>query len=143
MRNVTIDNITQAVTAALSADIPPRNREILTGLVRHIHDFCKEVNLTHKEWLAACEFLRRAGDISDDKRNEFILISDILGVEVLVDMLDHRVTEGESEFTVLGACLRNRGPASAFGANRILLAHEQALSPLEDRRADAVAGDGS
>ena len=119
MRNVTIDNITQAVTAALSADIPPRNREILTGLVRHIHDFCKEVNLTHKEWLAACEFLRRAGDISDDKRNEFILISDILGVEVLVDMLDHRVTEGESESTVLGPFYRENPPALPKGASII------------------------
>ena len=55
-----------------------------------MHAFCREVKLTHGAWLAACEFLRRAGDISDDKRNEFILIADILGVEVLVDMLDRR-----------------------------------------------------
>lgn len=98
MRNVTKDNITELVTQALSKDIPPRNRQIMTGLIRHMHDFCKEVDLTFDEWLAACEFLRRAGDISDEKRNEFILISDILGVEVLVDMLSHRVTDGESEF---------------------------------------------
>jgi catechol 1,2-dioxygenase len=117
MRNVTIDNITQAVTAALSADIPPRNREILTGLIRHMHDFCKELKLTHKEWLAACEFMRRAGDISDDKRNEFILISDILGVEVLVDMLDHRVTDGESESTVLGPFYRENPPVLPKGGS--------------------------
>ena len=123
MRNVTIDNITQAVTAALSADIPPRNREILTGLVRHIHDFCKEVNLTHKEWLAACEFLRRAGDISDDKRNEFILISDILGVEVLVDMLDHRV-HGRGERVYGARTVLSREPA---GLAEGRIDHQEAL----------------
>lgn len=117
MRNITIDNITEVVTKALSQDIPPRNREILTSLLRHAHDFCKEVNLTHAEWLAACEFMRRAGDISDDKRNEFILISDILGVEVLVDMLDHRVTEGESESTVLGPFYRDNPPVLPLGAS--------------------------
>lgn len=117
MRDVTIDNITDVVTGALSKEIPPRNRELLTSLLRHIHDFCKEVNLTHDEWLAACEFLRRAGDISDDKRNEFILISDILGIEVLVDMLDHRVTDGESESTVLGPFYRENPPVLPKGAS--------------------------
>ena len=69
MRNITEDNVTSAVVGALAKGIPPRNREILTSLVRHLHEFCKSVNLTHKERLEACEFLRRAGDISDDKRN--------------------------------------------------------------------------
>ncbi len=54
MRNITKDNITEVVTKALSKDIAPRNREIMTSLIRHMHDFCKEVNLTHAEWLAAC-----------------------------------------------------------------------------------------
>jgi catechol 1,2-dioxygenase len=116
MRNVTIDNITEVVTKALSRDIQPRNRQILTSLIRHLHSFCTEVNLTYAEWLAACEFMRRAGDISDDKRNEFILISDILGIEVLVDMLDHRVTDGESESTVLGPFYRENPPVLPKGA---------------------------
>lgn len=119
MRNVTTGNITTAVTQAMSSDIADRNREIMTGLINHIHAFCKEVNLTHAEWLEACEFLRRAGDISDDKRNEFILISDILGVEVLVDMLDHAVTDGESESTVLGPFYRENPPVLPFGASII------------------------
>jgi catechol 1,2-dioxygenase len=117
MRNTTIDNITEAVTGALAPDIPQRNREILVSLLRHLHDFCREVKLTHREWLAACEFMRRAGDISDDKRNEFILISDILGLEVLVDMLDHQVTEGESESTVLGPFYRENPPVLPKGAS--------------------------
>ena len=53
--NVTLDNITDVVIAAMSPDIPKRNREIMESLIRHLHAFAKEVKLTHKEWLAACE----------------------------------------------------------------------------------------
>ena len=119
MLNVNKDSITDLVIGALSKDAPPRNRQIMTSLIRHLHDFCREVDLTFPEWFAACEFLRRAGDISDEKRNEFILIADILGVEVLVDMLDHRVTEGESESTVLGPFYRENPPVLAKGASII------------------------
>ena len=80
MLHVNKDTITDHVIAALSPDIPDRNRQIMTSLIRQMHAFCKEVDLTFPEWFAACEFLRRAGDISDEKRNEIILISDILGV---------------------------------------------------------------
>jgi catechol 1,2-dioxygenase len=116
MRNITVDNVTDAVTQALT-DIPDRNREIMTSAIQHIHAFCKDVKLTHKEWLGFCEWLRRAGDISDEKRNEFILISDILGVEVLVDMLDHKVTDGESESTVLGPFYRENPPVLPNGSS--------------------------
>jgi catechol 1,2-dioxygenase len=87
------------------------------SLIRHAHDFCKDVKITHHEWLEACEFLRRAGDISDENRNEFILISDILGIEVLVDMIDHPVTEGESCSTVLGPFYRENPPVLPNGAS--------------------------
>ncbi len=117
--NVTLDNITDVVIAAMSPDIPKRNREIMESLIRHLHAFAKEVKLTHKEWLAACEFMRRAGDISDEKRNEFILISDIVGLEVLADMLDHKVTKGESESTVLGPFYRENPPVLPKGASII------------------------
>lgn len=119
MRNVTIENVSDVVVHALGKDIPARHREILTSLVRHAHDFCKEVKLTHKEWLEACEFMRRAGEISDQNRNEFILISDILGIEVLVDMIDHPVTEGESCSTVLGPFYRENPPVLPNGASII------------------------
>ena len=62
MLNVTKDTITDLVIAALAKDIPDRNRQIMTSLIRHMHAFCKEVDLTFAEWFAACEFLRRAGD---------------------------------------------------------------------------------
>lgn len=119
MRNVTIDNVSEVVVHAIGKDIAARHREILTSLVRHAHDFCKEVKLTHKEWLGACEFMRRAGEISDENRNEFILISDILGIEVLVDMIDHPVTEGESCSTVLGPFYRENPPVLPNGASII------------------------
>jgi catechol 1,2-dioxygenase len=117
MRNVTQQNISDVVITALSADIPARNREILTSLIRHIHSFCIEAKITHAELIAACQFLVRAGHISDDARNEFILLSDILGVEVLVDMLDHKVTDGESESTVLGPFYRENPPVLPKGAS--------------------------
>lgn len=140
MRNVTIDTITDVVTNALAKDIPQRNRQILTSLIRHIHDFCREVNLTHGEWLAACELMRRAGDISDDKRNEFILISDILGVEVLVDMLDHKVTDGESESTVLGPFYRENPPVLPKGASIIKKDFDNAQSVRVSGRVIDTAG---
>jgi catechol 1,2-dioxygenase len=119
MRNLTIENVTEAVTAALgrSKDVPDRNKQIMTSLLRHLHDFCRETKITHQELIAACHWLVRAGHISDDARNEFILIADILGVEVLVDMLDHKVTEGESESTVLGPFFRENAPILAKGAS--------------------------
>ncbi|MFS8115354.1 dioxygenase [Rhizobium jaguaris] len=119
MRNVTVDNISDVVISALAEEISPRRREILTSLIHHAHNFCKEVKITHAEWLEACEFLRRAGDISDDNRNEFILISDILGIEVLVDMIDHPVTDGESRSTVLGPFYRENPPVLPNGASII------------------------
>lgn len=119
MRNITLDNITDAVIGSMSTEIAPRHREIMSSLLKHVHAFCKDVNLSHDEWLRACEFLRRAGDISDDARNEFILISDILGVEVLVDMLDHQITHGESESTVLGPFYRENAPVLPNGASII------------------------
>lgn len=119
MRNITLENITEAVTGAMKDDIPERNREIMTAALKHFHAFAKEVNLSHAEWLEGCEWMRRAGDISSEARNEFILISDILGVEVLVDMLDNKVTDGESESTVLGPFYRENPPVLPKGASII------------------------
>lgn len=118
MRNITLETITPAVTAALT-DIPARNRQIMEAAIRHMHEFCKEVDLTYDEWLQAMGWLRRAGDISNDARNEFILISDILGIEVLVDMLDKRPTHGETISTVLGPFYRENPPVLPKGASII------------------------
>lgn len=117
MRNITLDNITDAVVQSMSPDIPDRNREIMASAIKHLHAFCADVNLSYEEWLESMEWLRRAGDISDDARNEFILIADIIGMEVLVDMLDKRPTHGETVTTVLGPFYRESPPVLPNGAS--------------------------
>lgn len=119
MRNINLDNITDAVVGSLGDDIPARNRQILVSALKHLHDFCKDVDLSYEEWLNAMEWLRRAGDISDNARNEFILIADIIGMEVLVDMLDKKPTHGETVTTVLGPFYRENPPVLPKGASII------------------------
>lgn len=121
MTKVTLDNVTDVVVDALgkNGDITDRNREILTALIRHLHGFCKDVNLQHDEFIEACMYLARAGAACDDKRQEFILLGDILGVEVLVDMLSNPVDGPESESTVLGPFYRENPPVLPKGASTV------------------------
>lgn len=121
MRNVTIDNVSDVVIASLGqhGDISERQREIMTSLITHLHQFCKDVKIQHSEFLQACDYLARAGQITDDKRQEFILLGDILGVEVLVDMLTNPADTGESESTVLGPFYRENPPVLPKGASTV------------------------
>ncbi|MFV0385305.1 dioxygenase [Paracoccus sp. (in: a-proteobacteria)] len=121
MRNVTVDNVTDTVIRSLGQhqQIPARQREIMESLIRHLHGFCKEVNLNHSEFLVACDFLGRAGAICSDKRQEFILLADILGVEVLVDMLSNPVAGNETISTVLGPFFRENAPVMPKGASTV------------------------
>ncbi|MGG6497619.1 UNVERIFIED_CONTAM: hydroxyquinol 1,2-dioxygenase, partial [Bacteroidetes bacterium 56_B9] len=77
-----------------------RIKQISEALVRHLHAFVREVRPTQKEWEHAIDFLTRTGHICDDKRQEFILLSDVLGVSMLVDAINHPVPEGATETTV-------------------------------------------
>ena len=90
MAELSMDNFTETVVKAMGPKTSPRVREVMTSLIRHMHDFAREVNLTTAEYLAACDFVVRIGQISDETRNEAILASDIFGLESLVDFLDHR-----------------------------------------------------
>ncbi|APZ53288.1 catechol 1,2-dioxygenase [Salipiger abyssi] len=119
---ITLENVTDVVTASLgrNGEIDARQREIMTALIKHLHAFCKDVKLQHHEFLAACDYLARAGQICDDKRQEFILLGDILGVEVLVDMLSNPVSGSESESTVLGPFYRENPPVLPKGASTVL-----------------------
>jgi hydroxyquinol 1,2-dioxygenase len=94
--------LTDAVTARLSGDADPRFRRIMHSLIRHVHDFVREVELTEEEWFEAIKFLTATGQKCDDKRQEFILLSDVLGVSMLVDAVNHRASGGATETTVLG-----------------------------------------
>jgi protocatechuate 3,4-dioxygenase beta subunit len=80
----------------------PRLREVMTLLIRHAHAFVREAALTHDEWRAGIEFLTRTGQTCSDSRQEFILLSDILGVSMLVDSIAHHSGEGITDSTVLG-----------------------------------------
>ncbi|MBC2637772.1 MULTISPECIES: intradiol ring-cleavage dioxygenase [unclassified Rhodococcus (in: high G+C Gram-positive bacteria)] len=92
----------EVVIESLGADTDPRLREILTSLIRHLHDFVKDVQLTEEEWNTGIEFLTRTGHTCNDVRQEFILLSDVLGVSMLVETINHRALDHATEQTVLG-----------------------------------------
>src|SRR5262249_1076636 len=102
MQLVTEDNITELAEQRWATAHDERSREVLTALVRHLHEFAREVRLTEAEWMAAIQWLKRTGQISDDKREEFILASDVLGLSMLVVQMNHRFDPSATPATVLG-----------------------------------------
>ncbi len=102
MRNITEHNITDAVVARFDRCPDPRLKEVLTALVRHLHGFVRETALTEAEWLQGIEFLTAAGHITDAKRQEFILLSDTLGISMLTVAQNHAASAGATEATVFG-----------------------------------------
>ncbi|KAI9849878.1 MAG: hypothetical protein M1837_000092 [Sclerophora amabilis] len=102
MKDLTIDNITENTVAINSRGPDPRMRYVMERLVFHMHDFARETRLSTKEWMAGIEFLTAVGQICTDVRQEFILLSDILGLSLLVDSLDHPKPENSTEGSVLG-----------------------------------------
>jgi catechol 1,2-dioxygenase len=116
-RNKTEDDITAEVLERFAETPDPRLREIMLALIRHLHAFVKEVRLTEAEWFQAIEILTEAGKMCSDKRQEFILFSDTLGVSMVVDLLDHRKPEGATESTVFGPFHRLGAPELPAGGN--------------------------
>jgi hydroxyquinol 1,2-dioxygenase len=102
MRNLTQDNITQAVIARFAQTPDARLKEIMTSLVQHLHAFAREVKLTEAEWFQGIDFLTRVGHITDDKRQEFILLSDTLGLSMLTIAMNNEKPAGCTESTVFG-----------------------------------------
>ena len=102
MRNIDENNITQAVLARMDGCSNPRLKEVLGSLVRHLHDFAREVKLTEAEWMAGIEFLTATGHMCDDKRQEFILLSDTLGLSMLTVAMNNAKPKGVTESTVFG-----------------------------------------
>ena len=118
---VTAADLTQTVLARLEATPDPRLRRIMISLIRHVHGFVADVRLTQDEWLAAVRFLTATGQISGDRRQEFILLSDTLGVSMLVDLLagpSGRGTAGTAtESTVLGPFYVPDSPEREYGSS--------------------------
>jgi hydroxyquinol 1,2-dioxygenase len=126
------DRITPDVLASLERAPDPRARRVLESLIHHLHAFAREVALTDEEWLAGIRFLTAAGQKCDERRQEFILISDVLGLSMLVDAINHGHAAGATEGTVLG-------PFHVEGAREIANGDDLAAGwPGETRRWSAA-----
>lgn len=115
MRNLNQDTITQAVIARLASTPDPRLKEILTSLVQHLHAFAREVKLTEEEWLKGIEYLTATGQMCNDKRQEFILLSDTLGLSMLTVAMNSDKPAGCTEPTVFGPFFLEDAPRFELG----------------------------
>jgi hydroxyquinol 1,2-dioxygenase len=112
--------ITKAAIARLADCDDPRFKRIMTSLIRHLHDFVREVDLTEEEWITAIQFLTDTGKMCSGKRQEFILLSDTLGVSMLVVMLAQARARGRSsstEATVQGPFFWEGAPPMPLGSD--------------------------
>jgi catechol 1,2-dioxygenase len=105
----------EVVAASFAGTPDDRLRTVLTSLVEHLHSFVKDVELTEAEWATAIDFLTRTGQKSDANRQEFILLSDVLGVSMLVETINHRAGGGSTESTVLGPFHMVESPPRELG----------------------------
>jgi len=117
MREFDEQSITQAVIGRLAACDDPRFARIMSALVTHLHEFVREVSLTESEWFTAIQFLTDVGKTCTEQRHEFILLSDTLGVSVLVISLNHPPQQGSVESTVLGPYYWQGAPELPRGSN--------------------------
>lgn len=117
MRNLTESNLTDAVLARLQDCDDPRLKAVTAALIRHLHAFIREVEPTPEEWFAGIRFLTATGQICDDKRQEVILLSDTLGVSMLVDAIHNRKPVGATESSVLGPFYVEGAPELDSGAD--------------------------
>ena len=117
MQLVNEDNITELAAARWGTAHDTRTAELMAALVRHLHAFAREVRLTEAEWMAAIKWLTRTGQISDDKREEFILASDVLGLSMLVVQMNHRLDPAATPATVLGPFHIDGSPEKEFGGD--------------------------
>jgi len=117
MSDNTEEQITQNVLNSMADASNPRLKTVMTSLIRHLHAFAGEVALTEEEWMTGIQFLTRTGQMCDEKRQEFILLSDTLGVSMLVDAINHRLSGGATESTVFGPFYREGAPELSMGAN--------------------------
>lgn len=129
-----LDPYTKACQDVSGPNAHPRAKIVLDSLMKHLHAFAREVQLTNEEWLASCDFLIRAGKMSDDRRNELILISDVLGLESLVDSMTYERAQaassaangekkdgtGATQSAILGPFFRENAPSYEAGADIVL-----------------------
>lgn len=118
MKTLTEDQLTAAALARLRKAPDPRMKQIMTSLIRHAHAFVRETGLTPQEWKTGIDFLTAVGRITDDKRQEFILLSDTLGISAMVDLVTHsRDAAGGTDSSLLGPFYREGAPEKPLGAS--------------------------
>ena len=127
---ISLDPYTKACQDVSGPNANPRAKFVLDSLMKHLHRFAREVQLTNEEWLGACDLLIRSGKISDDRRNELILISDVLGLESLVDTMAYERAQASStslssgeeatQSAILGPFFRAGAPHYEAGADIVL-----------------------
>ncbi|MGI5130030.1 intradiol ring-cleavage dioxygenase [Pseudonocardia sp. CA-107938] len=107
----------QVVADSFGATTDPRLRRLMVSLVQHLHAFVRDVEPTEAEWQHAVDFLTDVGHACDATRQEFVLLSDVLGVSMLVDAINHRKPAGATESTVLGPFHMVESPPRELGAD--------------------------
>src|SRR3954466_15932099 len=117
MRQFNEDTLTAEVVARLKDTKDKRLQQIITSAVKHLHAFAREVQLTEEEWFEGIKFLTAVGQKCDDKRQEFILLSDILGLSMMIVALNHKTAPGATEATVLGPFFAHGAKEYGYGAD--------------------------
>lgn len=130
MRNIDQHSITAAVVDSFDGCDSPRVKQVMTSLVTHLHDFAREVKLTEAEWAQGIAFLTATGQKCDDKRQEFILLSDVLGLSMLTVAMNNDKPAGCTEATVFGPFFVEGAPHYAHGDD---VANGAAGEPCEVR----------
>ena len=126
-----MDNMPMAVLEEYGAKTKdPRLKEIMLALITHLHEFVKEVQLTEEEWFQAIMYLTAVGQKCDDKRQEFILLSDTLGVSALVDSINNMREGIGTENTVLGPFYETGAPEYPMGANIVQKSTEEGVTAV-------------
>jgi hydroxyquinol 1,2-dioxygenase len=113
------DELLAEVLGRYDAGDDERLKFVMQAAIRHLHEFAREVELTRDEWMAGIQFLTATGQMCSDTRQEFILMSDTLGVSTLVEMLNYSPTEGTTENTVLGPFFAPGSPERSFGESML------------------------
>jgi hydroxyquinol 1,2-dioxygenase len=109
--------VTDEVAASYDGTKDERLREIVQSLTQHLHAFARDVRLTQEEWLAGIEFLTRVGHITDDKRQEFILLSDVMGLSMLTVGINAPASPEATESTVFGPFFVSTAPEVPLGGD--------------------------
>jgi len=144
VRKFSEKNLTREVLYRIRKTKNKRLKQVMTAYIKHLHAFVREVKPTAEEWMQGIQFLTETGHWSTGKRQEFILMSDTLGVSMLVDALNYKASAGATESTVLGPFHREKAPQLPLGGN--ISKHKSDGKPclvsgiVRDARGKPIAG---